>query len=81
MTQSNQIGIGGHSYDSETLDLLQRVLDGAWAALSPNQQSVLPRSQLAERLLKAAADGERDPVLLRTCALQGVEPEAPLSPR
>ena len=77
MAQSKPIAIAGHAYDPETIDLLRAILDETWAKLSPLQQIEFPRSQIAERLLKAAADGERDPDLLRLRALEGVPSEAP----
>jgi hypothetical protein len=79
MGQSAPIEIAGHSYTPETIDLLRDVLDAAWEKLSPLQQIQLPRSQIADRLLKAAAEGERDPDILRTRALDGVAAETPVS--
>jgi hypothetical protein len=80
MGQSTPIEIAGHSYSPETIELLRTVLDETWRRLSPLQQIQLPRSQIAERLLKAAADGERDPGALRLRALDGLVVEAPLVP-
>jgi hypothetical protein len=78
MVQSQPIAIAGHTYTPETLDLLRSVLEEAWASLSEFQQTQFPRSQLAERLLKAAAAGERDRSTLLTQALDGLV--APLVP-
>jgi hypothetical protein len=36
-------------------------LDRAWNSLPPSAQARTSRSVLAERILKAAAQGERDP--------------------
>jgi hypothetical protein len=47
-------------FDPDTVALLRTTLDRAWASLSPRQQAVTSRSVLAERILKAAARGERD---------------------
>jgi hypothetical protein len=55
-------------FDPETISILRGVLDDAWSRLPPDQTNVT-RSLLAERILKAARDGERDPVRLRTCAI------------
>jgi hypothetical protein len=60
---------GGTVYDPETVQLLKSVLDDAWANLLPDQQATISRTFLAERLLRAAARGERDPVRLRNHAL------------
>jgi hypothetical protein len=54
----------GAHFGPETIEMMKAVLDDAWAALSPNQQRSVPKSHLAERILAAAANGERDPVRL-----------------
>jgi hypothetical protein len=77
MAQSKPIAIAGHAYDPETIELLRALLDEAWAKLSPLQQAEFPRSRIAEQLLNAAADGERDPDALRLRALEGLASEAP----
>jgi len=59
----------GEVYDPETIELLKTVLDEAWACLLPEQQAGVSKTLLAERLLRAAARGERDPALLRDRAL------------
>jgi hypothetical protein len=56
-------------FDPETVALLRTTLDRAWASLPPNQQARTSRSIMAERILKAAAKGERDPDRLRIRAL------------
>ena len=56
-------------FDRDTVTLLRTSLDGAWASLPANQQAVTSRSILAERILRAAARGERDPDRLRALAL------------
>jgi hypothetical protein len=45
------------------------MLDDAWASLRPQQQATMLKTALAERLLKSAAQGERDPARLRDAAL------------
>jgi hypothetical protein len=56
-------------FDPETVALLRTTLDRAWASLPVSQQAVTSRSILAERILKAAAQGERDPDRLRAKAI------------
>jgi hypothetical protein len=56
-------------FDPDTIALLRITLDRAWASLPESQQAVTSRSILAERILKAAARGERDPDRLHTRAL------------
>jgi hypothetical protein len=56
-------------FDAETLALLRAALDGAWASLPPSQRAVTSQSILAERILRAAARGERDPERLYALAL------------
>jgi hypothetical protein len=59
-------------FDPETLELLRGVLDEAWGSLRPDEQARSTRSYLAERILKFAALGERDPIRLRVYALTEV---------
>ena len=56
-------------FDRETVDMLRTTLDRAWGSIPPAQQASMSRSVLAERILKAAAQGERDPDRLRARAL------------
>jgi hypothetical protein len=56
-------------FDRQTVALMREVLEDAWEGLSARQKAETPRSALAERILLAAADGERDPFYLRSHAL------------
>ena len=47
-------------YDLETVALLRETLDEAWDCLRPEQQATMLKTTLAERILKSAAQGERD---------------------
>jgi hypothetical protein len=67
----------GGSYDPETIALLRNVLDAAWHSLSPEYQARTTKSHLAERVLKLAAPGERDPARLRVRAIVEVIPSRP----
>jgi hypothetical protein len=69
MGQSVSVSIAGHAFDTETINLLRSVLDRVWSELPEWQRNGIPRSLIAERLLRAAAGGERDPDVLRSCAL------------
>ena len=64
----------GGTFDPETIDLMRSVLDAAWASLLPEQQASMSRTVLAERILRGAALGERDPARLRARALFSVAP-------
>jgi hypothetical protein len=57
------------SFDPETIALLRTVLDQAWERLSPEQQSCTSKSDLAERILRLAAQGERNLIRLRALAV------------
>lgn len=57
-------------FDSETVALLRTALERAWTSLPLSEQARTNRSELAERILKAAARGERDPEQLRTKSIQ-----------
>ena len=59
----------GAAFDPETIETMHVALDQAWAALQPAQRTELKRAILAERILNAAAQGERDPGKLRDRAL------------
>jgi hypothetical protein len=64
------------AHDPDTIGMLRRVLDDAWANLSPHpphQQTQANKSIMAQELLKLAADGERDPTRLRELAVLTVE--------
>lgn len=56
-------------FDIETVSVLREILEDAWACLRPDQQANIGRSLLAERILKAAATGERDRERLLDAAL------------
>jgi hypothetical protein len=46
-------------YDPETLVLLRTALDEAWAVLPDKAKSEILKSEMARRILKRAAEGER----------------------
>jgi hypothetical protein len=56
-------------FDLETVALLREVLDDAWASLPPEQRATMLKTALAERILNAAAQGERDRERLLEAAL------------
>jgi hypothetical protein len=58
-------------YSPETLVLLRSTLDEAWALLPDHRKSETQKSEMAQRILKQAAEGVRDPVRLRATALIG----------
>ena len=66
-------------YDPETLNLLRKVLDEAWVALPDGSKSEAVKSEMAQHILKQAADGVRDPVRLRASTLTSVAREPPAS--
>ena len=47
-------------FDLETVALLKETLDDAWACLRPEQRATMLKNTLAERILKLAAQGERN---------------------
>jgi hypothetical protein len=57
-------------FDPDTVALLRTTLDRAWASLPQSQRAVTSQSILAERILRAAAQGERDPDRLRARAVR-----------
>ena len=63
------------SYDPDAIKVLLAALDEAWDALPPARQAAISKETLAQRILKVAANGERDPIRLSIAALiEMVEP-------
>ena len=63
------VGKDAEYFDPETVRLLKEALDEAWASLPPERQATMQKTALAERILKSAAQGERDRKRLRDAAL------------
>ncbi len=59
-------------FDPETVTLLRETLDDAWDCLRPQQRATMLKTTLAVRILKSAAQGERDRERLRDAALMGL---------
>ncbi len=55
--------------DLKTVRIVKEVLDDAWYSLSAEQQAMISKTTLAERILVSAAKGERDRSRLITAAL------------
>jgi hypothetical protein len=62
------------AFDPETLAVLTSAFDDAYLALPAGQQTAGMRTKLAERILRKASQGERDPLRLRTYALEAASP-------
>jgi hypothetical protein len=60
------------NFDRATVALLRETLDDAWTCLRPEQRASMSKTLLAERILKSAAGGERDPERLLDAALMPV---------
>jgi hypothetical protein len=58
------------SFDAGTITFLRTVLEESWACLGPEQRASISKSVLAERILRAASKGERDPARLRMSAIE-----------
>jgi hypothetical protein len=58
-------------FDLQTVALLREALEDAWACLGPREREEMTRSLLAERILKAASQGERQRERLIEAALPG----------
>ena len=56
-------------FDAQTIALLKAALDDAWDRLPPKLQATMLKTTLAERILKSAAEGERNRERLRESAL------------
>ena len=56
--------------DLKTVSILKEVLEDAWYSLSTEQQVMVSKTALAERILRSAAKGERDRDRLLAAALE-----------
>ena len=63
-------------FDPETLIVLQKALDAAWAAVPDESRSEARKSELAQLILKLAADGARRAGERRARAMTGSIREA-----
>jgi hypothetical protein len=59
----------GKSFDPETLKILETAFDEAWAFVLKSGAETVSRETLAQCVLEAAEEGERDPQRLREAAL------------
>ena len=60
------------NFDRATVALLRETLEYAWACLPPERRATTSKTLLAERILKSAATGERNPERLTDAALMAV---------
>jgi hypothetical protein len=56
-------------FDIETVLMLREILEDGWACLPPAQRATTSKTILAERILRAAAAGERERERLLDAAL------------
>ena len=56
--------------DLKTVRIVKEVLDDAWYSLSAEQQAMMSKTTLAERILVSAVKGERDRERLLAVALE-----------
>jgi hypothetical protein len=63
----------GANFDRETVAFLRRILVEAEATIPIESRSSEIRVQLASGILMAAAEGERDPVQLRSAGLRRID--------
>jgi len=59
-------------FDAQTIAVMKVALDEAWDRLSPKLQATMLKTTLAERILKSAAEGERNRERLREAALRNL---------
>ena len=60
-------------FDPETVSALREILDDAWARLHTEQQTKILNTALAVRILKSAAQGERNRERLPDAALDDLD--------
>ena len=56
----------------ETLRLLQAVLEDTWSSLRPDEKARTTKTELGTRILRVAAQGERNPDRLRMQVISGL---------
>ena len=59
-------------FDPGTVNAMKEILDDAWGRIPHAQQATMQKTTLAERLLKLAAQGERDRERLLDAALRDI---------
>ncbi len=57
-------------FDPETVKFLKKTLEDAWNCVPPERQAATVKTTLAERILKSAAEGERNRGRLLEVALR-----------
>ena len=62
----------GASFQPELIELMKAVLDDAAAMLPEAKRTSTMKAEIASQILACAANGERDPVVLRSAALLAV---------
>ena len=67
-------------FDAQTIALLKVALDEAWDRLPPKLQATMLKTTLAERILKSAAEGERNRECLREAALRDLAAQRKRAP-
>ena len=64
------------AFDPEALAVLEGVFDEAWVSIQAQRNGNITRAALAERILKLAVKGERNPARLLDGALSGSKTDA-----
>ena len=67
---ASMVGKEPGCFDPETISALREILDEAWNRLPPERQATTLKTTLAERLLRTAAEGERNRDRLLDVALR-----------
>jgi len=62
----------GAVFQPELIELMRSVLEEATAALPEAKRTSTVKADIASEILKCAAKGERDPMLLKSAALSAV---------
>jgi hypothetical protein len=64
--------MAGAVFQPELIELMKSVLDEATAMLPEAKRTSTVKADIASEILKCAAKGERDPVVLKSAALSAV---------
>ena len=62
----------GAVFQPELLELMRSILDDATATLPEAKRTSTMKAEIASHILECAAQGERNPAILKTAALSGL---------
>ena len=71
-SEETAMGAMGAVFQPELIELMRAVLDDATAMLPEAKRTSTMKAEIASQILACAANGERDPIVLKNAALLAV---------